>query len=178
MKSLAPVRRSLGIRTVFNLLGPLTNPAEPPFQLVGAFSPRAAELIAESLSGLAVERAFVVHGSDGWDEATPAGPFLLLEVRPGSVTRSVRDPADYGLGRCRPADLRGDGPAENAAALTAALSGERGAHRDALVLGTALVLEVTGTERVARAAAARATAAIDDGRAAVLLARLRGVPDA
>ena len=178
MKSLAPVRRSLGIRTVFNLLGPLTNPAEPPFQLVGAFSPRAAELIAESLSGLAVERAFVVHGSDGWDEATPAGPFLLFEVRPGSVTRSVRDPADYGLGRCRPADLRGDGPAENAAALTAALSGERGAHRDALELGTALVLEVTGTERVARAAAARATAAIDDGRAAVLLARLRGVPDA
>ncbi len=178
MKSLAPVRRALGIRTVFNLLGPLTNPAEPPFQLVGAFSPHAAELIAESLSGLAVERAFVVHGNDGWDEATPAGPFLLFEVRPGSVTRSVRDPADYGLERCQSGDLQGDGHAGNAAALTAALSGEPGAHADALVLGTALVLELTGTVSGPLPAARAAAEAIADGRAADLLARLRGAPDA
>jgi anthranilate phosphoribosyltransferase len=174
MKALAPVRRSLGIRTVFNMLGPLTNPAEPPFQLVGAFSPRAAELIAQSLAGLTTERAFVVHGSDGWDEATPAGPFLVHDVRPGSVTSAMRDPADYGVPRCRPEDLAGNGAAANAAALTAALSGERGPHRDALVLGTALVLELTGEERTPRAAAGRAAAAIDDGRAARLLARLGG----
>ena len=174
MKALAPVRRSLGIRTVFNMLGPLTNPAEPPFQLVGAFSPRAAGLIARSLAGLITGRAFVVHGSDGWDEATPVGPFEVFDVRPGSVTHEVRDPAAYGLPRCRPEDLAGDGAPSNAAALTAALSGERGAHRDALVLGAALVLQLTGVERAPRAAAARAAAAIDDGRAAALLASLRG----
>jgi len=174
MKALAPVRRSLGIRTVFNMLGPLTNPAEPAFQLVGAFSPGAAALIARSLAGLGTERAFVVHGSDGWDEATPVGPFEVHDVRPGSVTREVRDPADYGVPRCRPGDLAGDGAAANAAALTAALSGERGPHRDALVLGTALVLQLTGTEAAPRDAAARAAAAIDDGRAAALLASLCG----
>ncbi len=178
MKAIAPVRRSLGIRTVFNMLGPLTNPADPAYQLVGAFSPRAAYLMARSLAGLIRGRAFVVHGSEGWDEATPVGPFEVYDVRPGAVLHEVRDPADYGLPRCRPEDLAGDGAPANAAALTAALSGERGAHRDARVLGAALVLQLTGLERASRDAAARAAAAIDDGRAAGLLVRLRGGEDA
>lgn len=175
MRSLAPVRRALGIRTVFNMLGPLTNPAEPQYQLVGAFSPEAAGLLALTFSGLPLERAYVVHGHDGWDEATPTGPFLLFDVRPGFVERSVRDPADYGIPRCSPEDLRGGDAAENAAALVAALTGRLGAHRDALVLGTALVLELTGTVRQPVMAARAAAEAIDDGRAARLLGQLNGV---
>jgi len=117
MKSLVPVRKALGVRTVFNILGPLTNPAEPPFMVVGAFSPAVAELMAEALSGLPVERAFVVHGEPGWDEATPCGRFLLFDVRPGKVSKEVRDPADFGIERCAPEDLAGGDAAENAAAI-------------------------------------------------------------
>ena len=76
---------ALGVRTVFNLLGPLTNPAAPPFSLIGAYSPEAARLMAETLAGMAIERAFVVHGEPGWDEPTPFGPFELYDVRPGRV---------------------------------------------------------------------------------------------
>ena len=77
----------MGVRTVFNILGPLTNPAAPQFQLTGAFNLPTAQLMAEALSGLAVERAFVVHGAEGWDEPTPLGPFTVLDVRPGKVSR-------------------------------------------------------------------------------------------
>jgi len=174
MKTIAPVRRSLGVRTVFNLLGPLTNPAEPPFYLIGAFSVRAAELLAGALAGLPVERGFVVHGAAGWDEATPIGPFMLLDVRPGNVTRYERDPADYGLPRCSPADLAGGEPVENAARLREALEGEPGAHRDSVALGAALALEVTGSARTPRDGLNRAFDAIDSGRASQLLRQLAG----
>lgn len=177
MAALAPVRRALGVRTVFNLLGPLTNPASPPFGVLGAFSTRAAELLAEALAGLPIERAFVVHGACGWDEATPIGPFLLFDVRPGAVTRTVRDPADIGLARCRPGDLAGADAAENARRLEAVLDGERGPHRDALVLGAALALEVAG-EATPAEAAARAGQALDEGAGKRLLSALRGFPRA
>ena len=85
MKAIMPVRGALGVRTVFNLLGPLTNPAAPPYQLIGAFSAEAAKLMADTLAGMPIERAFVVHGEPGWDEASPAGEFLLYDVHPGSV---------------------------------------------------------------------------------------------
>jgi anthranilate phosphoribosyltransferase len=173
MRAVAPVRAALGIRTVFNMLGPLTNPATPPFQVVGAFSREAAWLMAETLAGLELERAFVVHGEPGWDEPTPAGPFLLLDVRAGRVEQSTRSAADFGLRPCRPEELKGGDAAYNATALSAVFSGiDRGAHRDALLMGTALALEVTGLARGAREGVARAAAALDSGAAARLLDQL------
>jgi len=174
MKAVAPVRRAMGVRTIFNVLGPLVNPAAPSLMLVGAYSPAAARLMAEALSALDVERAYVVHGAPGWDEPTPVGPFLRLSVRPGVVVEETIDPLDYGVPRCAPEALAGGDAAENAAALTAVLRGERtGPARDALVLGCALALEIAGLAS-GREATEAASAAIDDGRAATTLARLGG----
>ena len=173
MKAIAPVRAALGIRTVFNLLGPLTNPAEAPYGVVGAWSLEVAALMADTLSGLPIARMFVVHGETGWDEPTPAAPFALFDVRPGEVSRSRRDASDFGLAACSTADLRGADASHNAARLAAVLRGEdRGAHRDALVMGAALVLEVTGLAAGPREAAVMAAASIDDGRAARTLEAL------
>ena len=136
MKAIAPVRRALGIRTVFNLLGPLTNPAAPPFGLIGAFDLPTARLLADALAGMPIQRAFVVHGEPGWDEATPVGPFVVFDVRPGFVRRERRDPAHYGIPRCTAADLAGGDAATNARAIEAVLLGQdRGPHRDALRAG-------------------------------------------
>ncbi len=176
MKALAPIRQALGVRTVFNLLGPLTNPAAPPYQVIGAFDVEAAGLIAETLAGLPIERAFVVHGEPGWDEPTPVGPFLLFDVRPGQVRRESRDAADYGMPRCSAEDLAGGDAAHNAARLEAVLEGrDTGAHRDALVLGAALALEVTGAAATFSEALERAPEGIDSGRAAGVLRALRGL---
>jgi anthranilate phosphoribosyltransferase len=173
MKAVGPVRAAMGVRTVFNILGPLSNPAEPPFHVIGAFNEATARLMAQALSGMPLQRAFVVHGACGWDEPTPLGPFLLLDVHPGSVTEQRRDPRDYGLPVCVEEALRGADAAHNAAAMTRVLRGEeRGAHRDALVLSAALALEVAGHALSERDAAAMASAAIDDGRASGLLAKL------
>ncbi|MBP6778795.1 MAG: anthranilate phosphoribosyltransferase [Piscinibacter sp.] len=173
MKAIAPVRAALGVRTVFNLLGPLTNPAEPPFGVIGAWNAEIADLMANTIAGMPIERVFVVHGETGWDEPTPAAPFLLWDVRPGSVRRSRRDASDYGLPVCTGEDLRGGDAAHNAAMLAQVLRGQdRGPHRDALLMGAALVLEVTGLAEGPLDAVAQAAAAIDDGRAAALLERL------
>ncbi len=173
MKSIAPVRAALGVRTVFNLLGPLTNPAEPPYQLIGAYSTDAARLLAGALAGLPARRSYVVHGDPGWDEPTPVGPFLLLTVENGVVTESRRSAEDYGLPACSAESLRGGDAAYNAAALTAVFEGrDRGPHRDALVMGAGLVLELIGKARDARESARLAAAAIDDGRARDLLRAL------
>ncbi len=174
MKAVVPIRGALGVRTVFNVLGPLTNPAAPPFQLIGAYSREAARLMAETLAGMPLERAFVVHGEPGWDEATPAGEFVLYDVRPGSVEKSVRSPADYGMVRCDPAALAGGDAEHNARELERVFSGEdRGAHRDALLMGTSLVLECQGVAKDALDGVAQAAAAIDDGRAAAFLDKLK-----
>lgn len=174
MKAVAPIRGALAVRTVFNILGPLTNPAAPPFQLIGAYSKEAAKLMAETLSGMPLERAFVVHGDPGWDEATPAGDFVLYDVRPGSVTETMRSPGDYGMSTCKPRDLEGGDAEYNARELVRVFTGEdRGAHRDALLMGTSLVLEVQGAAANAKDGVERAAAAIDDGRAEAFLADLR-----
>src|SRR6185503_11433941 len=133
----APIRAALGVRTVFNILGPLVNPAQPPLHLVGAFSLEVARLIAEAFQGLPIERTFVVHGAAGWDEPTPIGPFVLHDVRPGAVRTEERDPLAAGLARCTPESLAGGAAEENAAGLARALSGEPGAPLDALLLGAA-----------------------------------------
>lgn len=175
MKSIAPVRAALGVRTVFNILGPLTNPAQPPFQVVGAFDLPTAELMAQALSGMDIEHAVVIHGAGGWDEPTPVGPFELFDVRAGQVRRERREPGDYGLAPCTAAALAGGDAAHNARMLQRVLSGEeRGAARDALLLGTALALEVSGVEPAPRLAIARAAEAIDSGAASALLAKLVG----
>ncbi len=174
MKAIAPVRRTLGVRTVFNLLGPLTNPAAPPFSLIGACDLRTARLLAEALSGMPIQRAFVVYGEPGWDEPTPAGPFVVFDVRPGVVRRSRRDPAHYGIARCTAADLAGGDAAGNARAIEAVLLGEdRGPHRDALVLGAGLVLDLVGHTRGLRRGIETAQRALDSGAGASLLAKLR-----
>ena len=173
MKAIMPVRQALGVRTVFNILGPLSNPAEPPFHLIGAFNEPTAALMADALAGLPIERAYVVHGDPGWDEATPVGPFVLFDVHRGNVVRHVRDAAEFGMPRCRAEELRGGDAAHNASRMRAVLCGEEhGAHRHALVLQAALVLELMGLESSPIAAAQRAAGAIDDGRAAQVLERL------
>jgi anthranilate phosphoribosyltransferase len=174
MKAVVPIRGAMAVRTVFNMLGPLTNPAAPPYQLIGAWSEEAAKLMAEALAGMPIERAFVVHGAPGWDEATPVGEFVLFDVVPGKVTREERAPEDYGVPRCTPADLVGGDADQNAHELTRVFTGEdRGAHRDALIMGTSLVLEVQGVASNARKGVEIAAAALDDGKAAAFLDRLR-----
>jgi anthranilate phosphoribosyltransferase len=176
MKAIAPVRTALGVRTIFNVLGPLTNPAEPPLHLIGAFSLDMARLMAETLAGLPVERTFVVHGAEGWDEPTPVGPFTVFDVHPGRVDVEVRTPSDYGLQVCTPAELTGGDAQQNAAALRAVFAGEdRGAHRDCLLLGAALALEVAGAVRSPREGVSRAGEALDSGAAMRVLEGLRSV---
>jgi anthranilate phosphoribosyltransferase len=177
-KAVASVRNALGVRTIFNILGPLTNPAEPPYHLIGAFSLDSAELMAETLAGMPIERAFIIHGAEGWDEPTPMGPFKLFDVRPGKVLVETRTPSDYGLETCEASHLAGADAAHNARALRAVFRGEdRGAHRDCLVLGAALALEVAGEVRFKREGVERAQAAIDSGAANQILEGLSGFTD-
>jgi len=174
MKAVAPVRGAMGVRTVFNILGPLTNPARPPFSLIGAFDLTTASLMADTLAGMEIERAFVVHGAPGWDEATPCGPFTLYDVKDGTVVEMSRDPRDYGINRCRPEDLAGGDAVYNAEALEAVLSGEdRGPHRDTLVLGAGLMMELTGHAQDLAEGIGQAQAALDAGEGAAVLQRLR-----
>lgn len=171
----APIRKALGVRTIFNILGPLTNPAQPPFGVIGAFSLDAARLMADAISGLDIERVFVIHGAPAWDEPTPVGPFHLFDVRPGRVMHETREPRDLGLQRCAERDLKGGDAAHNANALRRVFEGERSAHRDALCLSCALALEVSGMFADARAALDAAHAALDEGRAGALLDRLGAI---
>jgi anthranilate phosphoribosyltransferase len=175
MKHIAPIRSALGVRTVFNILGPLTNPAKPPFSLIGAFSSPMAKLMAESLAGMPhVQRAFVVHGEPGWDEPTPAGRFELFAVTPGQVHREQRDPRDYGIARCKPEDLAGGDAEHNAQALEEVLTGrDRGPHHDALVLGAGLMLELTGRMPGLHEGIAAAKNVISSGDSEKFLRQLR-----
>jgi len=174
MKAVMPVRNTMGVRTVFNILGPLANPAKPPYQLIGAFSRDMAKLMADALAGLDIEHAFVVHGEPGWDEATPVGKFWLYDVTPGNVEETTRSPEDYGLARCAPEDLEGGDAEHNARELVRVFTGEdRGAHRDALLMGTSLMLEVQGIAKDPVDGVQQAAATIDDGRAETFLAGLK-----
>lgn len=173
MRHIAPVRAALGARTVFNLLGPLTNPAAPPYLLLGAFSLHAARLMAHAVAELPIQRAFVIHGAPGWDEPTPVGPFHCFVVEDGAVDARLIDPLEqYGIPRCTPEDLAGGDAGFNAAAVRAIAAGEHGAPRNAAVLGAALALELTGLAASPADARAQAEAAIDDGRMAQVIAEL------
>lgn len=170
MKAVAPVRQAIAARTIFNLVGPLANPARTPYLVVGAFSPDVAEMMADTLAGMDISHAFVVHGEPGWDEPTPVGPYLLFDVTPGQVVRRMEDPAEFGISRCTADDLVGGDPEHNAEAINAVFAGEEGPHREALVLGASLALRVRGTDPTV--AVERVTSAIDSGSAARLLDRL------
>jgi anthranilate phosphoribosyltransferase len=166
MKTLAPIRAALKVRTVFNLLGPLTNPAAPRFRLIGAYDEGTAELMANSLVGEQIERAWVVHGAAGWDEATPIGPFVAFDVCRGKIRRQELDPRDFGVPRCSSADLKGGDAAANLAAFNAVFDArDRGAHRAALILQCGLALFIAGRAASIASGIEIAGAAIDSGRA-------------
>jgi anthranilate phosphoribosyltransferase len=173
MKALAPIRSALGVRTVLNLLGPLTNPAAPRYRLIGAYDAATAELMANTLAGMPIERAWVVHGAAGWDEATPIGPFLAFDVTRSGVRRQEIDPHRLGIPRCRAEDLKGGDAAFNCAALRAVFERrDAGPHRAALTLQCGIALHVAGRNDSIESGIAAAAAALDDGRAALWLERL------
>jgi anthranilate phosphoribosyltransferase len=172
MRHAGPTRREIGVRTAFNLVGPLTNPAGARRQVVGVADPVVAPRIAEVLRLLGAERAFVVHGA-GVDELPLDGTGVLYDVRPEGVTREEVDAAALGLGRSTTADLAGGSPADNAALVEAVVTGQRGHRRDVVLLNAAAGLVVAGAASGLREGIDRAREAIDAGRAADVLARLR-----
>jgi len=165
MRHAAPVRRDLATRTVFNVLGPLTNPAGARAQVVGVYAPELVPTIAEVLSRLGAERAFVVHGAAGVDELSPAGPNLVCEVANGQVRRREIDPLDLGIDRCAPDELRGGDPADNAETIRRIFSGAEGGKRDAVLLNAAGAIAAGGLARDLGEGVGLAREAIDSGAA-------------
>lgn len=172
MRHVGPTRVELGTRTIFNLLGPLSNPARIKRQVIGVFSPHWVEPIAHVLNGLGHERAWVVHGADGLDELSTTGPSLVAELKEGSVSTFEINPEDAGLPRARLDDLKGGNAEHNAAALRAVLDGEAGPHRDIVLYSAAAVLVVAGKARDLKDGVAIAAGAVDGGGARETLARL------
>jgi anthranilate phosphoribosyltransferase len=173
MRHAAPVRQELGTRTVFNILGPLANPAGAKDGLFGVYSVELAHTYAESLAGLGARRAFVVHGDGGLDELSPTGPNLVLEIRDGDVHEGELDPRTLGFYPSDPAALRGGSPDENAAALRGVLEGEKGIRRDAVLLNAAAALVAAGAAADLGDALGLAAEAIDTGSAGERLEELR-----
>ena len=172
MRHAAPVRRELAARTVFNVLGPLTNPAGARAQVVGVYTPALVRTIAEVLVQLGARRAFVVHGAHGIDELSPAGPNLVCEVVDGEVRERVIDPLELGIPRCDPAELRGGSPAENAQAIRDVLAGADGGRRDAILLNAAGAIAAAGHADDLREGLELAREAVDSGAAAARLDEL------
>jgi anthranilate phosphoribosyltransferase len=172
MRHAAPVRRELGTRTIFNVLGPLTNPAGARAGVFGVYAPDVARTVADALAVLGSRRAFVVHGAHGIDELSPAGPNLVFEVADGTVRKRVVDPAELGIDPCDPAELAGGSRDENAATARHVLAGARGAKRDAVVLNAAAAMVTAGHADDLREGLELAANAIDDGRAADRLEEL------
>jgi anthranilate phosphoribosyltransferase len=172
MRHAAPVRKELAARTVFNVLGPLTNPAGARAQVIGVYSKPLVRTIAEVLAQLGARRAFVVHGAHGIDELSPAGPNEVCEVVDGDVRARTIDPADLGIDRADPEELRGGTPAENAEAIRAVLAGERGGRRDAILLNAAGAIAAAGHADDLREGLDAAREAVDSGAAAARLDEL------
>ena len=172
MRHVGPVRVELGTRTIFNLLGPLSNPAGVKRQLLGVFSAHWLEPLAHVLKALGSERVWIMHGSDGLDEMTTTGPTDVVELDKGVLRRFSIAPEDIGLPRANPAQLKGGDAAHNAAALTAVLAGQLGAYRDIAILNAAAALVVAGKAGTLQDGALRAARAIDSGAARGTLAKL------
>ena len=172
MKHAAPTRKELGVRTAFNLLGPLTNPAAASRQLVGVPRPELTELVARSLAQLGAERAWVVHGADGLDEISTTGYTKVSECREGAVNTFYLHPGDVGLTKSAPDTLRGGDAADNAAIARAVLAGQRGAPRDIVLLNAAASLLIAEKVATIPEGLKLAAEAIDSGRAAAVLEKL------
>jgi anthranilate phosphoribosyltransferase len=173
MRHAASVRKELATRTVFNVLGPLTNPAGARAQVVGVYSPQLVRTLAEVLARLGARRAFVVHGAGGIDELSPVGPNLLCEVVDGSVHERELDPeAELGIPRCTVDELRGGSPEENAAAIREVFAGADGGRRNAVLLNAAGAIAAAGHAADLREGLELARSAIDSGVAAERLERV------
>ena len=165
MRHAAPTRKELGVRTAFNLLGPLTNPAGASRQLVGVPRPELTELVARSLALLGAERAWVVHGADGLDEISTSGYTKVSECRDNAVNTFYLHPADVGLTKSPSTDLRGGDAKDNAAIARAILAGQKGAPRDIVLLNAAASLLIAGKASTIPEGLVMAAEAIDSGRA-------------
>jgi anthranilate phosphoribosyltransferase len=175
MRFAAVPRRELGVRTVFNLLGPLTNPARPRYQLLGVSSSDLLDLMAQALLKLDVEAALVVHSCDGTDEINVAGPTMVREVRAGAVRAYEVSPEDFGVARAEADAVRGGDPEVNSAILRRILEGQQGPPRDAAVMNAGAALYVAGHADGFQTGAQRAAQAVDSGAALETLERLRAV---
>ena len=178
MRNVAGPRVELGTRTIFNLLGPLSNPALVRRQLVGVFAERWIEPRAVTLGNLGSTLAWVVHGSDGMDEITTTGPTAVAELRAGAVRRFTIAPEDAGLPRATLAGLKGGTPAENAAAIMALLGGKPGPFRDIVLFNAAAALIVAGRVQTLPDGVQLAVRAIDDGSAMATLSKLIAITNA
>jgi len=172
MRHAASVRRELATRTVFNVLGPLTNPAGARAQIVGVYSPGLVRTIAEVLAQLGTRRAFVVHGAGGIDELSPCGPNLVCEVVAGDVRERTIDPEELGIERSSPEELRGGLPAQNAQAIREVFAGAVGAPRDAILLNAAGAIAASGHAEDLREGLELARVAVDSGAAGERLDQL------
>jgi anthranilate phosphoribosyltransferase len=172
MKHAGPVRHELAARTVFNVLGPLTNPAGARAQVVGVYSPLLVPVIADVLAKLGARRAFVVHGAGGIDELSPAGPNLVCEVVEGDVRRREIDPLALGIERCDPDELRGGDAAENAQKIREVFEGGNGGRRSAIILNAAGAIAAGGGARDLKEGIGIAREALDSGAAAARLEQL------
>ena len=173
-----PARKQIGVRTVFNLLGPLTNPAGAQAQVLGVFTMDVMDLVAATLAELGTERAFVVHGGGGLDEISLGGPTMVAEVRNGAVRRFSVTPEEFGVEPAPLAAVRGGTAAENAELIRRILEGEAGPPRDIVVINAASALVAAGVSENFRDAADMARAAIDSGKARKTLAKLKAFTNA
>ena len=172
MRHASGPRREMCVRTVFNLLGPLSNPAGASVQIVGVYDRALVEPLAQVLAALGSEAAYVVHSAEGLDELSTSGPNTVAALEGGRVRLLSVDPAEYGLPRAAPEALRGGDAEENAAITRRVLAGERGARRDVVVLNAGLALVAAGAAPAPREGLAMAAEAIDSGAAAGVLERL------
>jgi anthranilate phosphoribosyltransferase len=165
MKHAMPVRQELKMRTVFNLLGPLTNPAGADAQIAGAPSPQAAELMAGALAKLGLRHGFVVHGCDGLDEITTTAPTMAFEIREGELEPRMLEPADFAVRTASPSDLKGGGREQNLEIANAVLGGARGPQRDIVIANASAALVAAGLVGTFLEGAAIAAVSIDTGAA-------------
>ncbi|MFL2770387.1 MAG: anthranilate phosphoribosyltransferase [Rhodospirillaceae bacterium] len=171
MKHVASVRAELGIRTIFNLLGPLSNPAGAKHQLLGVFSEDWLVPMAKTLKALGSEKAWIVHGSDGLDELTVTGPSQVAQLRKGDISTFSISPEDAGLSTHHANTLKGGEPKDNAKALMSLLEGAKGAYRDIVLLNSAAALIIASKTDDLRAGVIQAAAAVDSGKAKNILER-------
>ncbi len=165
MKYAAPVRREIGIRTIFNILGPLTNPAGARYQVLGVYDPLLTDILAKVLYNLGSIRAFVVCGEDGLDEITLTGETRVTELHDGSIKTYHLRPEDFGLERCAPCDLKGGDPRENARIIRGVLEGSCGPHRDIVLLNASPAIVAARKARTLKEGVAIARGSIDSGEA-------------